>query len=126
MNGVDAELERLETRAAKIPLFIILMRATDRFERADSAQGAALLIEHLRYLVELENRNRLLAVGPLDRTDGGPLDGLCVIRADSRGQAETIAADEPFAKAGWRINTVRSWELSFGTLVPAAREVPAT
>ncbi|WAJ47099.1 YciI family protein [Mycobacterium sp. Aquia_216] len=121
MSGLPAELEQLEERAAKIPLFAIFMRATDTFERADTAQGAALLTEHLRYLVELEDHNRLLAVGPLDRTPAGPMDGLCIIRADSRDQAEAIAAEEPFAKAGWRINTVRSWELSFGTLVPAAR-----
>ena len=106
---------------AKIPLFAIVMRATDKFQSPHTAQGAALLAEHLRYVFELADQNRLLAAGPLDRGAGGPVDGIAIIRTHSRDQAEAIAANEPLHKAGWRINTVRSWELNMGALVPAAR-----
>jgi hypothetical protein len=70
---------------------------------------------------DLEDQNRLLAAGPLDRDVDGPVDGIAIIRADSRNQAEAIAANEPLHKAGWRINTVRSWELNVGALAEAAR-----
>jgi uncharacterized protein YciI len=105
---------------AKIPLFAIVMRATDKFQSPQTAPGAALLAAHLRYVFELEDQDLLLAAGPLDREAGGPVDGIAIIRAASRDQAKAIAANEPLHKAGWRINTVRSWELNMGALVPAA------
>jgi uncharacterized protein YciI len=121
MTVLPPELQQLEARTAKIPLFTIVMRATDRFQSPQTAQGAALLAEHLRYVFDLEDQDLLLAAGPLDRDTGGPVDGIAIIRAESRDQAEAIAANEPLHKAGWRINTVRSWELNIGSLVPAAR-----
>ncbi|HME77486.1 MAG TPA: hypothetical protein VKI00_18115 [Mycobacterium sp.] len=48
---------------------------------------------------------------------------LSIVRADSREEAETIAADEPYREAGWRTNTVRAWQLNEGVLVAAARDV---
>ena len=128
MTVLPPELQQLEARMAKIPLFAIVMHATDKFQSPPTMQGAALLAKHLRYLLDLEDQNRLLAAGPLDRDAGGPVDGVAIIHAESRDQAETIAANEPLHKAGWRINTVRSWELNMGSLVPAARaacEIPA-
>jgi uncharacterized protein YciI len=121
MTDLPPELQQLEARMAKIPLFAIVMRATDQFQSPHTAQGAALLAEHLRYVLDLEHQNRLLAAGPLDRDAGGPVDGFAIIRADSRDQAEAIAINEPLHKAGWRINTVRSWELNMGVLAPTAR-----
>jgi uncharacterized protein YciI len=121
MTDLPPELQQLEARMAKIRLFAIFMHATDKFQSPETAQGAALLAEHLRYVFDLEDQNRLLAAGPLDRDVAGPVDGIAIIRADSREQAEAIAADEPLNKAGWRINTARSWELNMGALAPAAR-----
>jgi uncharacterized protein YciI len=121
MTVLPPELQQLEARMAKVPLFAIVMRATDKFQSPQTAHGAALLAEHLRYVFELEDQDLLLAAGPLDREAEGPVDGIAIIRAAARDQAEAIAANEPLHKAGWRINTVRSWELNMGALVPAAR-----
>jgi len=124
VTDLPPELQQLESRMANIQLFTVSMRATDKFQSPQTEQGAALLAEHLRYVFDLVDQNRVLAAGPLDREHDaatGRVDGIAIIRADSRDQAEAIAADEPFHKAGWRINTVRSWELNMGTLVPAAR-----
>ena len=121
MTDLPPELQQLEARMAKIRLFGIVMRATDEFQSPQTAQGAALLAEHLGYVFGLEDQVRLLAAGPLDRDASGPVDGIAIIRADSRDQAQAIAANEPLPKAGWRINTVRSWELNMGALVPGAR-----
>ena len=121
MTDIPPALHQLEAQMAKIRLFAIVMRATDQFQSPETAQGAALLAEHLRYVFDLEDQNLLFAAGPLDRDAGGPVDGVAIIHAESRDQAETIAANEPLHKAGWRINTVRSWELNMGALVPGAR-----
>ena len=121
MTVLPPELQQLEARMAKIPLFAIVMHATDKFQSPPTTQGAALLAKHLRYLFDLEDQNRLLAAGPLDRDAGGSVDGIAIIRADCREEAEAIAANEPLHKAGWRANTVRTWELNMGALTPAAR-----
>jgi hypothetical protein len=47
MIDLPPELQRLEARTAKIPLFALAMRATDKFQSIQTAQGAALLTEHL-------------------------------------------------------------------------------
>jgi uncharacterized protein YciI len=116
MTDLPPELQQLEARMAKIQLFAIAMRATNKFQSPETAQGAALLAKHLRYVFDLADQNRLLAAGPLDRDVPGPVDGIAIIRADSREQAEAIATNEPLHKARWRINSVRSWELNMGAL----------
>jgi uncharacterized protein YciI len=115
-----SNLEQLRARTANIALFAIFMRPTDDFQGPETPHGAALLAEHLQYLFDLQDQNLLLAAGPLD-PESRSNEGMCIVGADSREQAEAIAAAEPFGKAGWRINTVRSWHLNEGVLVPAAR-----
>ena len=122
MTDLPPDLQQLLARAAKIELFAIFMTPTDKFQSATTPDGAALLIAHLQYLFDLQARNRLLAAGPLD-FNINRVEGMCIVRADSREEAETLAADEPYRKAGWRTNTVRAWQLNEGVLVAAARDV---
>jgi uncharacterized protein len=122
---LPAELQQLMSRMSQIRLFTLEMRATDKFQSPLTEQGAGMFAEHLRYVFDLVDQNSVLAAGPLDRERDaatGRVDGIAIIRADSPDQADAIAADEPFHKAGWRISTIRAWELNMGTLVPAAQE----
>ena len=96
------------------------MTPTDKFHSATTPDRAAPLTGHLKYLFDLQAQNRLLAGGPLD-FNINRVEGMCIVRAGSRGEVETIAADEPYRKAGWRTNTVRAWQLNEGVLVAAAR-----
>ena len=116
------ELQQSIARAAKIALFAIFMTPTDKFQSAITPDGAALLIAHHNYLFDLQDQNRLLAAGPLDFNINS-VEGMCIIRADSREKAETIAAEEPYGKTGWSTNTVKAWQLNEGVLVAAARDV---
>ncbi|CAN5671505.1 hypothetical protein BH09ACT8_BH09ACT8_39630 [soil metagenome] len=74
------------------------------------------------YLFELQDQQLLLGSGPLD-LDVDHIEGMCIVGADSREQAESLAAEEPYAKAGWRVNTVRAWQLNEGHFVPAAQQL---
>jgi uncharacterized protein YciI len=121
MTHLPPDLQQLLARAAKIELFAIFMTPTDKFQSATTPEGAVLLIAHLKYLFDLQTQNRLLAAGPLDFNINS-VEGMCIIAAGSHEEAETIAAHEPYRKAGWRTNTVRTWQLNEGVLVPAARE----
>jgi uncharacterized protein YciI len=122
MMELPPDLQQLLARAAKIELFAIFMTPTDKFQSATTPDGAALLIAHLKYLFDLQAQNRLLAAGPLDFNINS-VEGMCIVRAGSGEEAETIAAHEPYREAGWRTNTVRAWRLNEGVLVAAARDV---
>ena len=55
--------------------------------------------EHLAYLKSLGDT--LVVAGPFTEADGETMNGsLIVVEAPSREAAETIAAGDPFAKAG--------------------------
>lgn len=123
MTDIPAELQDLLSRLASIELYAIFMQPTNAFQTPDTADGAAALTEHLKYLFELQEQGCLLAAGPLDLAQsGGRFEGICIIRASSRREAEAIAAEEPFCRRGWRTNTVRSWHLNEGVLIPSVRE----
>jgi uncharacterized protein YciI len=125
MTDLPPDLQQLLARAAKIELFAIFMTPTDKFQSATTPDGAVLLTAHMKYLFDLQAQNRLLAAGPLEFNIDS-VEGMCIIRAGSREEAETIAADEPYREAGWRTNTVRAWQLNEGVLVGAARDITAS
>jgi uncharacterized protein YciI len=116
----SAELQELLGKLGKLEVFAVFMTPTEKFQSPYTPEGDKLLVEHLRFLFALQNENRLLASGPLD-LDRERIEGMCVLRAESREDAEAIAEREPYAAAGWRTNTVRAWQLNEGTLVEPAK-----
>lgn len=123
MVDTNASLaDLLRNRHAEIPLFIVNMVNTDKFEGAGSEAGKRLFREHLLYWWKLEDAGHLLGAGPVDL--GQPnQEGFAVLIATSIAEALELARAEPFHQAGWRRNTVRSWQLNEGTLVPTARSM---
>jgi uncharacterized protein YciI len=94
----------------------VVVFLTDQHRSAlGTADHDRLLREHLLWLDGLERTGRLVISGPvdLDRWEGR---GLSVLRGDSRGDVEALAATEPFARAGLRTNTVHAWNVNEGHL----------
>ncbi|WP_180897898.1 YciI family protein [Martelella soudanensis] len=74
-----------------------------------------VLADHLEYLIGLEAEGKLFASGPFTGDDGRPNgDGLILLRAENRAEAERLAAGDPFAKAGLRSFVVHDWMLMEG------------
>lgn len=64
--------------------------------------------DHLAFLQELGDK--LKAGGPFLTEEGSPCGSLVVIEAESRHDAEAIAAADPYAKAGlFESVEVRQW-----------------
>ncbi len=64
--------------------------------------------DHLAFLQSLGDR--LKASGPFLDENGQPNGSLVVIEADSKSEAEAIAADDPYAKAGlFKSVEIRAW-----------------
>lgn len=70
---------------------------------------------HLRWMIGLEEEGVLFASGPLLEDDGTAQgDGMTILRAASREEAETIAAADPLVRAGLRTVVVRRWRIMEG------------
>jgi uncharacterized protein YciI len=73
---------------------------------------------HLAHQVELERKGTMFAAGPVfdDDDAGWNGDGLFVIRASSKAEAEAIAASDPMHQSGARQFSVRPWLVNEGSL----------
>jgi uncharacterized protein YciI len=110
-------LEEILAGLANIELFAVFMKPTEAFQGPlASAEGRRMLTEHLEYLFEIQGSGQLFGSGPLD-LDVEHISGMCILHARSREDAERIAHQEPYHRAGWRINTVQSWQLNEGLLI---------
>jgi uncharacterized protein len=74
--------------------------------------------EHLAFQVSLEKEGILYAAGPMwtDDEQKWEGDGLVVVRAGSRAEAEAIARRDPMHASGARSFTVRPWMINEGTV----------
>ncbi|MET9295496.1 YciI family protein [Streptomyces sp. NPDC003077] len=124
-------------RMGRVRLFAVFMRPTAQYD-VETERGRELMLDHLDWLLDLEDEGRLFAGGPFraDRdkdeeqpgcsaSEGPVIDagGVFVIGAESVEEARLIAAREPFLRAGWRTCTVRTWLLNEGRAVPVGRQV---
>jgi uncharacterized protein YciI len=120
----NASLDQLlATRHPEIRLFIVsLDNAPGRELDMGSEAGREMLRQHFLYWWELEERGVLIGAGPVN--PGAPEQfGMAVFAAPSRAEAEALAFAEPMHKAGWRVNTVREWQLNEGAAVPLAKKM---
>jgi flavin reductase (DIM6/NTAB) family NADH-FMN oxidoreductase RutF/uncharacterized protein YciI len=68
--------------------------------------------EHVAYLRRVRDSGRLLLAGPYERDGGSGPSGMYIVSADSAGDAERLAADDPLVHAGAAF-TVRRWTRTF-------------
>jgi uncharacterized protein YciI len=84
---------------------------------ATPEQIAALLPQHLEYMIGLEKAGVLFASGPLTAAPGRPAgDGLTILRAASLDEAHAVAATDPFVVNKLRTFEVREWTVMEGSL----------
>ncbi len=107
----------MRERHAEIPAHIIHMEPTDQLPAPDSPEFAEALLDHFMYWLKLEQEGLLLGAGPME----GPV-GMAIVLTGDRAEAERLAAEEPFAKRGYRRNSVQPWSLNEGLAVAVAKQ----
>lgn len=76
-----------------------------------------LLKDHFLYLIDLEKKNILFASGPLiNKNEEMKGAGMTIVRAQSYEDAEEVARNDPFVKAGMRTSTVHKWVMNEGRI----------
>jgi hypothetical protein len=132
----ELTMEQIQARMGRVQLFAIFMRPTERYD-VTTPEGQELMRQHLQFQLDLEDRGISLAAGPLDLQTPTPVgrpkptvpdpvvdaSGMYFVAAASREDAESIAASEPFERAGWRTHQLCAWMLNEGAAVALARQL---
>jgi hypothetical protein len=108
----EERIRELTQRMLRKKLFVVLSKGG-----ATPDQIAALLPQHLEYMIGLEKQGLLFASGPLSASPGAPAgDGLTILRAANADDARTIASTDPFVVNKLRTFEVREWTVMEGSL----------
>jgi len=111
MSASGAErIRQLTQRMLRKKLYVVLSKGG-----ATAEQIAAVLPDHLEYMIGLEKRGVLFASGPLAAAADVPAgDGLTVLRAESAEEARKLAAADPFVVNRLRTFELREWTVMEG------------
>jgi uncharacterized protein YciI len=108
----EERIRQLTARMLRKKLYVILSKGGTTPE-----QIAAVLPQHLEYMIGLEKKGVLFASGPLTAAqDQAAGDGLTILRASSVEEARAIAATDPFVVNKLRSFEVREWTVMEGSL----------
>ena len=110
MTELKAELEALKAGMWKKQYFVMLRTVADASRMPDA------LLEHYRWIIELEKANKVFASGPLSDRSDKPGVGMTVFRADSWEEAEALAAGDPFVQSGAVRFEVQRWQINEGRI----------
>ncbi len=111
-TAAEERIRQLTQPMLRKRLFVVLSKA-----QAAPEQIAALLPDHLLYMIGLERQGLVFASGPLTEPGGSPRgDGLTVLRAASAEEARQIAARDPFFVNGLRTFEVLEWTVMEGSV----------
>ena len=90
-----------------------LFAVTYRYAPDSAAGRDAHRPEHLEFLQELFDAERLVVSGPTDPAGEDP-GALLVIRGESAEQVNAVMAGDPFAQHGFVERHVREWAVKYG------------
>jgi hypothetical protein len=111
MASGEDRIRQLTQRMLRKKLYVVFSKGD-----ATPEQIAALLPQHLEFMIGLEKKGVLFASGPLSAAAGQPAgDGLTVLRAANVDEARVIASNDPFVVNKLRTFEVREWTLMEGS-----------
>lgn len=113
MSNVETK-EKIDTLIKpmlKMKLFAVISRPLKPAEEI-----LPFVVDHLEYMIELENKGILFASGPFVQPGVLVGAGLTILRADDINQARFYIDEEPLVKQGLRGYEIWEWELREGFL----------
>ncbi|MEL0023501.1 MAG: YciI family protein [Alphaproteobacteria bacterium] len=99
-----------------MPVLGLRLYLIHSFPTETAHERHAHLSDHFRFMKDLEDKGQLFAAGPvLEEGDQSTGEGLIIIRAENRAEAEAIALSDPYHARGFRRFEVRAWLLNEGS-----------
>lgn len=105
-----AEVDRLKSRMIKKILYVM------NREIIDPSKLQPAMLDHYRWIIDLEKADKVFASGPLFDEDGVQGVGMTIFRADGFDEAVSLAASDPFCIAGAAIFTLHRWQINEGRI----------
>jgi hypothetical protein len=118
MTDANNDAESLRRGMLGKQFYLIFMRVVEPFDDPRLAffeTHRETFDAHTKWLSDIEKSGVMFASGPLRDETAWDGSGMAIIRAESRQEAEEIAASEPFHQAGIRINEVEGWTMNEGS-----------
>lgn len=119
MATAEKESDHLTRPLSREQCYLCVMTLVDT-PPANSPSKDSLRAEHKKFLARLENEGRIFGAGKLENEkEGERADlgfGMFILRAPSRAEAEQIAFQEPYTKAGHRTMKLIPWQRTEGDI----------
>lgn len=82
----------------------------------DAAKMHEHLAEHLEWMRGNEKAGRVFLSGPAEPTAGSELNGLTIIEAASRDEADALAQQDPLIRSGAVTYSMHDWNVNEGRI----------
>jgi len=106
----EAEINRLKSRMLMKSYFVM-------FRKIVAAEKLrAVMLDHYKWIIDLEQRNLVFASGPIFKRDGGPGVGMTIFKVADWDEAIELAASDPFCLAGAAEFHVDRWQINEGRI----------
>jgi uncharacterized protein YciI len=80
------------------------------------------IMDHIGFMLGLDESGRLVLGGPFDDEPAGPADGgpvgIAIVEADSEAHAQELALSDESVQKGLLVVTVRPWRPRMGSALP--------
>ncbi len=119
-ESVDAEHQAMQDKLPGHQFHLIFTNPTNLWDDGDPDERAQTGKQHLLWLKQQERNGLLFAAGPLapsldeEQPERFP-GGMFIFRVKTLAEAQAIADNEPFHKAGFRDYTIKPWRMNEGT-----------
>jgi uncharacterized protein YciI len=105
-----AEIERLRSTFAKTDFYLMHRKLVSPEKLHE------LLLEHLRWLVQMEKQGHLVLSGPRFDNAGTQLPGISMLRAQSWEDAYAVAISDPHVASGAVELHMERWRVTCGQI----------
>lgn len=113
MTGEAEEIERLKSRMI-MRSFYVMFRTI-----VDPTRIQAAMLDHYRWIIDLEKQGLVFASGPLFAEEGRPGVGMTIFRVADGAAADALAAGDPFVLSGGATFEIKRWQINEGRVTIA-------
>lgn len=119
MVTADKDSQHLTRPLSREQCYLCVMNLVEH-PPAHSPSKDILRVAHKKFLAGLENEGRIFGAGKLENANESEQAalgfGMFILRAESRKEAEGIAFQEPYTKAGHRTMKLVPWQRTEGDI----------
>jgi uncharacterized protein len=111
LTDASAEVALLKSRMMMKSYFVMFRRVVD-----GKKFSPEVLLDHYRWIIQLEKDNLVFASGPLFERDSTQGVGMTIFRTQTHEEAHALGACDPFVLAGAVEFDIKRWQVNEGRI----------